>query len=858
MNKKATRKTASHSNDSASSQTARQESGWHSLFDRISATKRHGMAVLVLVLVSVAFYAPIHFSGKQIIAGDTINWRGMAQSMIEYEEETGDVALWAGRTFVGMPGYMISPELTVPQVDSVMKVLRDWIWPTSNLMLMFLGMYCLAFLVTKDTLASLVGAIAYGLSTYMPVILVAGHNSKFIALAWAPWLLAAFIYVLKKPTLLAALLFAVAAAANLRAGHVQITYYVTFAAGIWWIVEGVGALKSKETAQFVKATGLLVLGSFFGLLMVAEPYLAHAELAPYTTRGSGVGGAVGGMGWEYAMDWSQGVSELWTLLIADAFGGAGASYWGPKIFTGGPHHFGAIVLVFALFGAWKCKDRTNLALVIGIAVLTLFSLGEHAAFINRPMFNYFPMFSAFRVPETWLSVVAILVALLAARGVSSVLKNEFKLRKITSNPALQVAGGVVGLLVLLMVFGTSLFSFEKPQEREELFSQIARQYPTISSTDPQVVSVIDEEISTRKATRVALFDADTKRVALFVIALSFLLVLLVRGTLPPWVAGFGIILLASLELGSVGHRYLNEEVLSSESSVEEKIQQFGFDTFLLSEKAREGGDGAFRVLSLEFGRDPNTNARPSYFYESLGGYSAAKLRVFQDFMDHVLFTGTGTGINMNALNIANVRYIVAGQGVPGMNPVYQDEQTGMVVYENSAALDRAFLVDQVVSVASAEEAWSILNAPTFRPHNEAIVINAPENLLATNTTDGVSVTDSLGVSSNSVTMSNYTAQHIQLNVTTDRDRLLVISEVYYAPGWTAWVGGVETPIYQVNQLFRGVVLPAGTHDVELKFSPPSFIWGRRITAAGTMVVYGLLLLLGWFAYQRRSKEALIS
>jgi len=823
---------------------------WHNAWARQSAVRQHVISVVFLLLVAVIFYAPIHFSGKQLIAGDTVNWRSMAQSMIEYEEETGDVALWAGHTFGGMPGYMISPELTVPQVDSVLRVLRTFFWPTSHLMLMFLGMYVLAWYVTRDSLASILGAVAYGLSTYMPVILVAGHNSKFIALAWAPWMLVAFAYALQKHTKVSALLFAVALAANLRAGHVQITYYVTIAAGIWWLVEGVYAFRSEDRISFLKATGVLVLGSVLGLLMVAEPYLAHAELAPFTTRGAATGGLPGGMGWSYAMAWSQGVGELLTLLVSDVYGGSGGTYWGPKTFTGGPHHFGAIIIALGILAGWKSRDRVNLALLIGVGLLTAFSLGEHFAILNRPMFDYFPMFSAFRVPETWLSIVALLGALLAARGVALLRKESKVGSSIWRIPTIQSFGGVFAVLLLLMVFGSTILSFEKPLERDQLLSQIQRQYPSVSASDPQVASVIDQEIATRQVSRMDLFDSDTKRVALFVLLAIALIVLMIRGTIPYWVTASGLILLVTIDLTGVGRRYLNENVLSAEKTVESKVPEYGFDTYLKEQVAEAGGDGAFRVLSLEFGMSPLTNARPSFHYESMGGYSAAKLRVYQDYLDHILFNESGTGINDAALNLANIKYVVAGQGIPGMDPVFQDEQTGMIVSQNPNVLPRAFLVDDVTVLSSSEEVWSRLAAPDFDPATEAIVVS--EDFSAMDKVGGRADSASVKL----VSTAEYSAQDMSFDVNTDRERLLVISEVYYAPGWTATVNGSEAPIYQVDHLLRGVIVPAGESQVRLSFSPDSFRNGRLFSGLGTLITYGLLLFFGWMGWKKKKQGVL--
>lgn len=815
------------------------------MWQKQTPLKQHGFGFLALLLVSVTFFAPIHFSGKQLIAGDTVSWRGMAQSMIEYEEQTGEVALWAGRTFAGMPGYMISPELTVPQVDSVMRQLRLLFWPTSHMMLLFMGMYFLAWFLTRDTLASIMGAVAYGFTTYIPVILVAGHNSKFIALAWAPWMLLAFAYAMKQRNVLSALLFAVALAVNLRAGHVQITYYVTVAAGIWWLFEGVKSIRTAEVGQFLKSTGMLALGSVLGLMMVAEPYLAHAELAPFTTRGSASGGAPGGMAWEYAMAWSQGIAELWTLVVSDIFGGASPTYWGAKTFTGGPHHLGIIVIVFAALAVWRKRDLVTWSLVTAIVVMTMFSLGQNLSVLNKPMFDYFPMFDAFRVPETWLSVVALLVAVLASRGILE-LKNGISITRFTSVP--HVRGFMLGsvLILAMMTVGPSFLSFEKPFEQDRLYSQIKAQYP--SATDAQITGAISQEVATRMIEREDRFRADTRRAIFFLLLVMGLLWLYHRKMIPYWMTAIGIIVLLAFDLGGVGRRYMNENALSDEIEVADKVPEYEFDTFLKARAFEEGGEGGFRVLSLEFGQNPETNARPSFHYESLGGYSGAKLRVYQDFLDQLIFLPSGTGINQPVLDMLNVRFVVAGGAVPGYIPVFQDEQTGMIVLASETANERAFLVDRVTRLADAPSVWDRLREPDFDPSKEALMVGVDAELVERVR----AATDSTTVKR--VNRIAYTAQEMTFQVESDHARLLVVSEIYYKPGWKAFVNGEETPIFQTNYVLRGVEVPAGVSEVQLVFEPASFRNGRMITGAGTLIVYGWLLVFGLQAVRRKEQD----
>ena len=809
------------------------------------AIRRHAICIGLLFVLALLFFAPIHFSDGHLIATDTVQWRAMAQSMFQMEEETGTAALWAGRVFAGMPGYMISPELSVPQVDLVMRELRLLIWPTSHMWLLLVGTYLLAFRLTKESLSSTMAAVAYGFTTYIPVILAAGHNSKYIALAWAPWMLLAFLYALEKRSVVSALLFAVALAANLRAGHVQITYYVSFAAGIWWLVEAVHAFRGGDRTAFLKGTGMLALGSILGLMMVAQPYLSHAEITPYTIRGSSAGGGEGGMAWDYAMAWSQGPGELLTLLVADAYGGASPTYWGAKTFTGGPHYMGMVTVFFLALAFWKVRDRQTLALSIGILAMILFALGENFPLLNRPMFAFFPMFSAFRVPETWLSVMVLLAALMAARGLASLVNEGETSGPMTSKPWFRVAAGLGALLLVMNLFGTSLFSFEKPGERAQIESQIERANPGVDMNDPRVTQFVDQQMAQITTERIDVFSADAMRSLLVLGVLLVLLVLLSRKTLPYWLTGFLIVCLVTIDLTGVARRHINQDRLSPAPDPESSVPEYGFDQFLVQQREEQGGEGSFRVLSLEGGQHPVQNARPSYFHESLGGYSGAKLRLYQDFLDQIIFGGP-RGINTASLDMLDVKYVVASQPLPGFQPVFQDESTQLTVFENEELPGRAWLVDSVAVHPDPESVWAALNDPSFDPSVVAHVADGAG-------LDARSVTGPAGM--RSVRTSSYRADDMTFEVSTDRTRLMVVSEVFYPPGWTATVDGEAAPIVQVDHLLRGVVIPEGDHEVRMAFRPSSYTMGIWITALGTGITYGLLLLLGGLTWIRRRNQA---
>ena len=494
-----------------------QRSGW----DRLTPRVQHAVCLAVLLAVVLGFFAPLTFGGKSLIGGDTVGWRGMSEAMLAYEEATGNQALWAPNAFAGMPGFMVYYPTATLQVDSVLSTLRTmgW-WPGAHLFALLLGTYLFVYYLVRDTLASALAAVAFGLTTYIPLILLAGHNTKFVALAFAPWLLLAYAFTVRRPpgsgrlrTLLGGLLFAIVLAANLRAGHIQITYYLAFVLGVLWLVEGVQALREGEGRSFVVSTLALALGGGLALLMVAQPYLIQAEYKAFTIRSAGEGG---GLAYDYAMRWSQGFGELVTLLVPGAYGGSGQTYWGAKPFTAGPHYVGITVLVLAGLGLYGVRRRIVWGLGVAAGLMTLFALGEYFPLLNRPMFDFFPLFDAFRVPETWLAAVALVLACLAGLGLYYVARREPTPEgQARKTRAVYAALGAGGALLLVLFLGQSVFfSFEKPNERAQIEQAVVAQ-TGVPASDPRVADYARQALAELKAERADRFSGDLMRTLLF-------------------------------------------------------------------------------------------------------------------------------------------------------------------------------------------------------------------------------------------------------------------------------------------------------------------------------------------------------
>ena len=830
---------------SSSQPSARAATG-DTFWTRLSPTARHASRLGLLLIVALAFYAPVIFGGQQIHGNDSVSWRANANALIEYEEATGETALWAPNVFGGMPAYLIQYGEKIPQIDTLVSATRSFAWPVSHLFVLMLGTYLLTFYLTRKHGPGMFAAVVFGFTTYIPIILAVGHNTKFIALAYAPYILLAFIYALRNPSLLAGLLFAVALALGLRAEHPQITYYVLMVALAWWLVELWHAWREAEWKPFAASTGWLALGTALALLMVAQPYLAIYEYKQFSVRGAGAGGGggSGSMGWEKAMQWSQGVKELITLMIADAFGGGSPDYWGPKPFTEGPHYVGGVAVALSGLALWRVRKRFVWGLGAGVLATILFAFGRHASWINRPMFELFPFFEAFRAPETWLSISALGIAVLGGVGLGYCLQpRDPRGRDADVSRSLLYAGGATGgLVLLLLVSGSAIFSFESPRETQ-IIQQI-RQRPGLSRSNPQVQRFY-QQLDQRKTDRQDKFQSDALRTLLVLGGAMLLLWLYRRERLPAWAASGLVVLIVLIDLWGVDRRYLGDDRFSPRTSLEEEIPTYRVDAFIRDRIREAGGSGHFRVLPLQtpYSQSPMNNAISSYHYESIGGYHGAKLRRYQDFIDHVLRLGDGAP-NENALDLMNTRYVVAPEPLPGTTVVYQDEQTGLRVLENPDAVLRGFFVGQTEVVESPEATWQRLRDPSFDPRTTAVL---PEALA-----DPVTPIDS--ASTATATLEKHTPPEIQWAVRTDAPRLFVASEIYYPAGWNAYLNGEPVQIHRVNHLLRGVHVPAGEHTLTMRFEPTSDRYGTWAAGVSTVLVYGGIAGILGLRYRRRETD----
>ncbi len=797
-------------------------------FYNLSEVKQHLIALAVLFLVPFILFTATTIGGKEFQRHDITQWRAGAESIIEYREQYGKEPLWAENMYMGMPAYVVSVKNEIPNIDRLSGFFKS-IYPAFPYWVMLSGMYFLLILMGFKPLTAVFGSLLYSLTTYFPIIIGAGHTSKFVALAYAPWVLAGYWKLTHSKNKLAGLLlFSVAMALEVRAGHPQITYYFMYLLGFLWIANSWKLIQEKNLKQFGMVTGLLVLGGVIGILGHAQNFLTLQEYSQYSIRGGSALDGTTGLSTGYAFAWSQGIKESLTLLVPEIFGGASPTYFGPKSVTSGPHYLGALCLPFLLIALFRQRSRTMFVFFGTGTLALLFAWGEHFAFFNELAFDYIPFFNKFRAPETWLVLTSFCYTVVAVYGLDWFF--DFVKQKTPQLKELYAPLGAAVLIFLFVLVQVKTMEYTKPGEVANIANQIAQQN-NVSPDNPQVQQRANTYVQQNFVPdRQESANKDVFRLGLFLIFAGALIWFALKQKLSVTLASLGLIVITGFDMISVGKRYVPERVIVNANVNPGKYlesQKRDIDQYIVDNIYSENGEYRYRVFPLLV--SPFQEATPSYFYPTVGGYTGAKLSIVSDITSPggPLYTQSG-GLNLNLLGALNVKYINFRPGLPfqGLTPVF-DGNSG-TVYENQKILPKAFFVDSLVYADTPVEAFDFVSNPEVDYSKVAVVENSEQIQIAADSTSEVSIT-------------NYTGSEITLNVSRSTPGFLVLSEIYYPAGWVATLNGEEIEILKTNYVLRGMKIPAGDHELVMEFKPSSYSLG--VTLGWVSLVAQILIAL---------------
>lgn len=789
------------------------------------------MAVLLFFTLTAIYFAPV-FQGKDLRQGDNVGSMGWGKDARDYHEETGEYSYWSGSMFSGMPAnYTFAPQ-PVNIFEAADKVLTLGMFGFSRrhigvIFLTFISFYIFLLSIGCKSWLSVAGSIAYTLCSYNFIIIGAGHMNKSLVMATMAPIIGGVILCYRGKFLWGALITLIFAGLNIYWSHQQISYYLLLTLIILALVYLVYAIREKWLKLYLKATGILAVVAVLAIIPALGHLIPSADYAKDSMRG----GAVlkqqdkvntSGLDIDYAYQWSYGIGETFTLLIPNMYGasshynlgtdseiyrtlapqiGAGQArqiasaaptYWGDQPFTSGPVYVGAVICFLFVLGLFVVKGGEKWWLLIATLFSLVLSWGRHFPAVNEFLFYNLPLYSKFRTPSMALVITSLTMVVLAVLAVKRLLEIKESGDKNAAgklNKALFWSAGITGGLCLLFaLFGGSMFNF-------------------VGSTDSGLPDIL---LNALYEDRIDMLVSDAWRSFGFVVLSFALLYLYIRFNLKRNYLLVALAVLFLIDLWPVDKRFLSYDDFMPKRKTTE-ILPTEADRLILQDKHPN-----YRVLNLT--SNTFNEAYTSYFHKSIGGYSPAKLRRYQDIIDRYL----SRGINMNVINMLNTRYVI----------VPTDE--GSAVQRNTEAMGNCWFVNRIEWVDSPdEEIAAIAEADLY---DAAFIDKAWQNKI-----DDFSAYNNTVDSTAYIRMTEYkNPGNIIYESNSSMPQLALFSEVYYKT-WKAYIDGKEVAPLRANYILRALPVPAGKHVIEFRCVDELMISTAKLSLYGSVFV-GFVLL----------------
>jgi hypothetical protein len=814
--------------------------------DKLKPCLPHLIALIIFTVVSFVYFYPV-IEGKVLKANDStvsvISSKEIQDFRLKYDKEP----LWTNSMFSGMPAYLISTRYPGNLINHVDRVLREYGMPVSVLFLSLAGFYLVLIMFGVNPWLAITGALAYGFTSFFFQVLGAGHNTQAIALAYMPPFIGGIYYAYRKNALKGALFTAVILALELQASHPQITYYALLCLLVFGIVEFVYSIKNKTIVKFVKTSSLLIVPFVIAIgINFASLYTTY-EYGKYSVRGksdltSENNTKTSGLDKDYITTWSYGIGETFNLLIPNFKGGSSKpfdngsetmkvltqnqqqshanelqKYWGTQPGTEGPHYIGAIVIFLFILGLIIIKGPEKWWLLAATILSIMLAWGKNFMPLSNLFIDYFPGYNKFRAVTMTLVIAEFCIPLLGILALRDIFNGTITKKALIKS--LQIAVGITGgFLLLVLIIPGITGSFLSPGEND---------YPDWLKT-----SMI--------ADRHNLLKSDAFRSLVFILLSAGAVLGFVYEKLKKEYAIVALGVLIVFDLWSVDKRYLNADKFERPSVVQKSFTPSDADYFILRDPSYN------RVLNLAASTFSD-NSPTSYFHKSIGGYHGAKMERYQELIDSCIIPGLvrfnkaaekaklledyQVVLNNNpivVLNMLNTKYIILS---PRAYPII-----------DTNALGNAWFVEKPVMVANANQEISAINK--FNPAKEAVIDNAFKDQITKS---------SFPVGENEkIELTSYRADELTYKYSAKEDKMVVFSEIYYPAGWISYIDGKESKYFRTDYVLRGMIVPAGDHEIKFAFKPTSYIVGNKISLASSILL--ILLLAGYFVMNIKMKS----
>jgi hypothetical protein len=800
--------------------------------------------IAALFIIASCIYCFPEFEGKSIFAGDSLNGFSAVQEAIRYTEETGNHSWWTGSMFSGMPNYQIGGGQTFSMKLSSPVFRLFHYGPANQIFTLFfylITFYILMRAFSVNKWMSVAGAFAVAFSSYFFIIIGAAHGGKTISITWMTLVLVGMLVIFRKKYVPGAILVMFFTMLGLTV-HPQMAYYICMLIGLLFIAEIYLHIREKRFKDLLVATGIFAVSFVVGVGTQSANVFANSEYTEQTMRGGhselakddDASNKTQGLDLDYATQWSYGIDETMTFLIPNYMGAASGfdvgtdshlyetlikngvprhsakdfcssvpAYWGEQPFTSGPVYMGAIVCFLFILSLFLVKGAYKWALLAATVFSVLLSWGHNFMPLTDFFFRYFPMYNKFRAVASILIVAEITIPLLGFMAIKAIVDKSYNKEKILKS-IYRSAGITGGLCLVFALFGKTLLSFTSTND-----AQFISQIP-----DWLYQAIIEQ--------RASMLRSDAYRSFFFILLGAGVVWLYVREKMKLTWAALALGVLTVCDMWTVNKRFLNDDSFKTPRNSEQAFAMQPYEKQILQDK-----DPNFRVMNLT--TNPFNEARTSYYLKSIGGYSAAKLRRYQDLIDQHI-----SKMNRNVINMLNTKYFIvkseSGEIVPQLNP---------------DAFGNAWYVDSLKIVDTPNEESDALNTINLR--NTAVL----DKQFVDFTKNFVNGHDSTA----SVHLTKYTPEYIEYESNAGKNGTVVFSEIYYPYGWKAYIDGKFAEHFRVNYMLRALNVPAGKHHIRFEFRPDSIRKGDTLALVCMGVLFFTILGYAgyWVVMRKKSK-----
>lgn len=780
----------------------------------------HFICVAILGIVSVVYFYPI-VSGKSIQQSDISQFLGMSKQIVDHREEFNEEPFWLDNAFLGMPSFQVSAKYPFDILYYIDQGIRFLPRPADYLFLYLISFYFLIISLRINYKYALFGALAFGFSTYLIIILGVGHNTKALALGYLPLVLSGFLITLRGDYLKGFIISSLFLGLQVHANHYQMTYYTLIMLLIVVVIHYWDFFKKNELRRIYQSLIVFLSVGLISLMMNAPSLLATKEYSEFSTRSKNdisinpdgsLKESMNGLDKDYITEYSYGILESFNLIFPRFMGGGSSEtiressklmefirslepnqaqqvyqfskmYWGNQPIVAAPAYLGISIFFIFLISLLLVNDLNRKWIVISVIISLILSWGKNFSVLTDFMIDSFPLYDKFRAVSSIQVIIEFCIPFLAVLGLKNFFSNDFDEKK-KLNSLKYVSVFLISLILIFYVFGGHILDFKSDFE---IFSQY-----------PEILNLIIEE-------RKYLFEYDLIRSLIIVISVAIILFLFLKKLIKANVSLALLTIVLIFDLWDVNKSYVNADQFVNSTNVISPFTKAIYDEAILRDKSD------FRVYEPQRGF---SNARTSYFHKSIAGYHAAKPKRIQNLYDFYISNN-----NMKILSMLNVKYLIQ---------ISEDNPLG--VTRNPNNLGNAWFIEETKIVDSADEELLNLNQVELK----SICITQDQSLKGLNYKLD---------NRNSIELVKRKANELVYKSSTTSTQFAVFSEAFYKKGWQAYIDNKPVSHYKVNYLLRGLIIPEGDHEIVFKFYPEIVKSGVYILIVSYLILFMIFIKL---------------